>query len=44
MGWLYDVSLPALIVFSVGTQRASVPFFFLTNQFTAKDSSGAVGV
>lgn len=36
MGWLYDLSLPALIVFSVGTQLASVPFFFLTKQFTTQ--------
>jgi MFS family permease len=27
MGWLYDVSIPALIVFSVAFQLAAIPFF-----------------
>lgn len=30
MGWLYDVSVPALIAFSVITQLASVPLLYLT--------------
>ncbi len=29
MGVLYDVSIPSLIIFSVGMQLASIPFFFL---------------
>jgi predicted MFS family arabinose efflux permease len=26
-GWLYEISLPALIIFAVGMQLASIPFF-----------------
>jgi len=30
MGWLYDISVPALVVFSVFVQLAAIPFFFLS--------------
>ncbi len=29
MGWLYDISLPSLVVFSVAIQLAAIPFFLL---------------
>jgi hypothetical protein len=27
MGWLYDVSIPALVAFAVLVQLAAIPFF-----------------
>jgi MFS family permease len=38
MGWLYDVSMPFLIAFSVGTQLAAVPLFLMAR--TPKTRSG----
>jgi MFS family permease len=32
MGWLYDFSLPALVVFSVVAQAAALPFFLLAHR------------
>lgn len=32
MGWLYDVSIPALIAFSVIVQVAAIPFFVATHR------------
>lgn len=36
MGWLYDRSLPAVVVFSVVTQLAAVPMFLLIGRRLAK--------
>lgn len=36
MGWLYDQSLPGLIVFSVLLQLAALPFFFFARQREAQ--------
>jgi MFS family permease len=38
LGWLYDLSLPALIVFSMAAELAAVPFFFMA----ARKSEGVV--
>jgi MFS family permease len=32
MGWLYDLSIPALIAFSVLLQLAAIPFFFVSHR------------
>ena len=32
MGVFYDISIPALITFSVITQLASIPFFMMTKR------------
>lgn len=39
MGWLYDVSIPVLIAFSVGTQLASVPLLFMAGRFRASKAT-----
>ncbi|HQR19774.1 MAG TPA: MFS transporter [Burkholderiaceae bacterium] len=38
MGWLYDVSIPTLIAFSVVFQLASLPFFFVAQRLRARAS------
>lgn len=39
MGWLYDVSIPVLIIFSVAFQLTAIPFFFAAQRLrgTAKE-------
>ncbi|MGI6736229.1 MAG: MFS transporter [Anaerovoracaceae bacterium] len=37
LGVLYDVSIPAMIILSVVTQLASVPFYFLSSAAAEKD-------
>jgi predicted MFS family arabinose efflux permease len=32
MGWLYDVSIPLLVAFSVVTQAQAVPLFFMARK------------
>ena len=36
MGIFYDISIPALIVFSVIAQLASIPFFMMTKRAIGK--------
>jgi predicted MFS family arabinose efflux permease len=40
MGWLYDVSMLSLIAFSVGTQLASVPLFFMARTPSLRSGRG----
>lgn len=35
MGWCYDISIPLLVAFSVGTQLLAVPLFFMTRKHEA---------
>ena len=32
MGWFYDVSIPMLVAFSVGTQLLAIPLFFMARR------------
>lgn len=41
MGWLYDVSIPALIVFSVAFQLAAIPFFFVAQRMRGTPKEAA---
>jgi MFS family permease len=43
MGWLYDRSLPGLIVFSVLLQLAALPFFLLARQSESRSRTAAPG-
>lgn len=36
MGWLYDVSIPFLVAFSVGTQLFAIPLFFMVRKHEAR--------
>ena len=35
MGWFYDVSIPLLVAFSVGTQLLAVPLFYMARKHDA---------
>jgi MFS family permease len=41
MGWLYDVSLPSLIAFSILTQLAAIPLFVWVGRRTGPPSAAA---
>jgi MFS family permease len=36
MGWFYDVSIPLLVAFSVGTQLLAVPLFFMARKYEGR--------
>ena len=43
MGVLYDTSIPALVIFSMGAQFASLPFFLKSKRLLAADANSGFG-